>query len=84
MIVIALLFAATPTYAIIRTVTNLKDSGCYSARRAALSLFCVAVLLAGGAAAAHGQSPFDGFDPNANGAIRVAVVQPDGKILIGG
>src|SRR5204862_342447 len=26
----------------------------------------------------------DGFDPNANGAIHAVVVQPDGKILIGG
>jgi uncharacterized delta-60 repeat protein len=26
----------------------------------------------------------DGFAPNANGLVRVAVVQPDGKILIGG
>jgi uncharacterized delta-60 repeat protein len=26
----------------------------------------------------------DGFDPNANGLVRTAVVQPDGKILIGG
>jgi uncharacterized delta-60 repeat protein len=32
----------------------------------------------------RGQSALDGFDPNANGAIRVVVVQPDGKILIGG
>jgi uncharacterized delta-60 repeat protein len=32
-----------------------------------------------------GQSALDGFDPNANGAINVVVVQPaDGKILIGG
>src|SRR5205807_1945117 len=30
------------------------------------------------------QSAWDGFDPNANGAIRAVVVQPDGKILIGG
>jgi uncharacterized delta-60 repeat protein len=30
------------------------------------------------------QSALDGFDPNANGQIRVVVVQPDGKILIGG
>ena len=31
------------------------------------------------------QSALDGFDPNVNGiAIRVVVVQPDGKILIGG
>ena len=42
------------------------------------------MLLAGGATAVHGQSALDGFDPNANGAIRVVVVQPDGKILIGG
>ena len=31
-----------------------------------------------------GGSALDGFDPNANGAVRVVVVQPDGKILIGG
>jgi len=44
----------------------------------------VAVLLAGGAAALRGQSALDGFDPNANGTVQVVVVQPDGKILIGG
>ena len=54
------------------------------ARKAALLLFSVAVLLAGGATAVRGQSALDGFDPNANGTIRVVVVQPDGKILIGG
>ena len=32
----------------------------------------------------RGQSALDGFDPNANGPVRVVVVQPDGKILIGG
>jgi Domain of unknown function (DUF5122) beta-propeller len=48
-----------------------------------LPLLSVAVLLAGGAAAVRGQS-VDGFDPNANGTVRVVVVQPDGKILIGG
>ena len=42
------------------------------------------MLLAGGAAAVRGQSALDGFDPNANGSVRVVVVQPDGKILIGG
>jgi uncharacterized delta-60 repeat protein len=36
------------------------------------------------AAAPRGQSALDGFDPNANGAVQVVVVQPDGKILIGG
>ena len=30
------------------------------------------------------QSALDGFDPNANGVVRAVVVQPDGKILIGG
>ena len=54
------------------------------ARKAALLLFSVAVLLAGGAAAVRGQSALDGFDPNANGAVCVVVVQPDGKILLGG
>ena len=52
--------------------------------KATLLLFSVAVLLAGGAAAVRGQSALDGFDPNANGTVRVVVVQPDGKILIGG
>ena len=46
-------------------------------------LFSIAVLLGSGAAV-RAQSALDGFDPNANGAIRVVVVQPDGKILIGG
>src|SRR5438105_15444870 len=44
----------------------------------------VGLALAGGAAAVRGQSALDGFDPNANGTIWVVVVQPDGKILIGG
>jgi hypothetical protein len=35
------------------------------------------------AAAVRGQSA-DGFDPNANSAVNVVVVQPDGKILLGG
>ncbi|MFZ3374823.1 MAG: delta-60 repeat domain-containing protein, partial [Chthoniobacterales bacterium] len=44
----------------------------------------VGLALVGGAAAVRGQSALDGFDPNANGVVRVVVVQPDGKILIGG
>src|SRR5438552_13755906 len=44
----------------------------------------VGLALAGGTAAVRGQSALDGFDPNANGTVRVVVVQPDGKILIGG
>ena len=45
---------------------------------------CSIALLTGAAATARGQSALDGFDPNADGTIRVVVVQPDGKILIGG
>ena len=55
----------------------------FKAKKTTLFLFPVAVLLAGGAAAVRGQSA-DGFDPNANGVVVVVVVQPDGKILIGG
>src|SRR5436853_1336483 len=44
----------------------------------------VGLALAGGVAAVCGQSALDGFDPNANGIVYVVVVQPDGKILIGG
>src|SRR5450432_3679458 len=47
-------------------------------------LTMTAMLLVLIAAAAHGQSALDGFDPNANGTVWVVVVQPDGKILIGG
>ncbi|MBK8465170.1 MAG: hypothetical protein IPL32_05005 [Chloracidobacterium sp.] len=36
------------------------------------------------ALAARAQSALDGFEPNANGIVQVVVVQPDGKILIGG
>ena len=53
-------------------------------RQAALLLFSIAVLLAGGAAAVRGQSALSGFDPNVNGIIHALVVQPDGKVLIGG
>ncbi len=41
-----------------------------------LSLFLTATV--------PGQSPLDGFDPNADGGVRAVVVQPDGKILIAG
>ena len=48
---------------------------------AAMLLLLLSLLLP---AAVRGQSPLDGFDPNANDTIRVVVVQPDGKILLGG
>src|SRR5688572_23425140 len=47
----------------------------------AAAVMLVAMALAGDVEA---QSALDGFDPNANGEIRVVVAQPDGKILIGG
>jgi uncharacterized delta-60 repeat protein len=47
-------------------------------------LLVVWAVLNGGPQSALSQSALDGFDPNANGAIRVIVVQADGKALIGG
>jgi uncharacterized delta-60 repeat protein len=44
-------------------------------------LFAIVICFA---AATEAQSALDGFDPNANGSILVAVVQADGKILLGG
>src|SRR5438270_894167 len=55
-----------------------------AAKRTALLLISVAVLVAGGAAAVRGQSALDGFDPNADNNVYVVVVQPVGKILTGG
>jgi uncharacterized delta-60 repeat protein len=57
--------------------------------RSYLSLGCLfisllALGLAHGASAACCPSVIDDFDPNANGAIQVVVLQPDGKVLIGG
>jgi len=54
------------------------------AKKATLLVFSVAMLLASGAAAVRGQSALDSFDPNPNQAVFSIVVQPDGKILIGG
>ena len=51
---------------------------------ARLSLIALVGLALAGGAAVRGQSALDGFDPNANGTVYVVVVQPDGKILIGG
>src|ERR1700682_6061320 len=62
---------------------NLAGNRLRSSARFSLMVL-VGLALAGGAAAVRGQSALDGFDPNANGTVRVVVVQPDGKILIGG
>src|SRR5687768_10835346 len=48
------------------------------------ALLCVAMAVLGYAVSVRGQSPLDGFDPRPNGTVRVVVVQPNGKILIGG
>ena len=58
--------------------TLIYQSNIQSSRKAALLLFSVAVLLAGGAATVRGQSALDGFDPNANGTVRV-VGRPTGR-----
>ncbi len=52
--------------------------------RATLILLLLAALLASGTPALRAQSALDSFNPNANGAVQVIVVQPDNKILIGG
>src|SRR5436190_1710686 len=48
-------------------------------RMVAVPLLCLLFV-----ATVRGQSALDGFDPNANGPVRVVAIQPDGKILIGG
>jgi uncharacterized delta-60 repeat protein len=63
---------------------RLLQGGLKTAGSRKFLVLCVAVVLAGVASTVHGQSALDGFDPNANGTVQVVVVQPDGKILIGG
>jgi uncharacterized delta-60 repeat protein len=50
-------------------------------KTACWSLFTVSLA---SATMVRAQSAVDGFDPNANGTVLTVVVQPDGKILIGG
>ncbi|MEO8435397.1 MAG: DUF4214 domain-containing protein [Pyrinomonadaceae bacterium] len=65
--------------------TKSKAARAMRTRHGWLETFLVlGLLLAGSAAAVRGQSALDGFDPNANGVVRVVVVQADGRILIGG
>ena len=47
-------------------------------------LASIAMSMAVGLAAVNGQSALDGSDPNANEPVCVVIVQPDGKILLGG
>jgi uncharacterized delta-60 repeat protein len=53
-------------------------------RAARKAIVAFSLLVLAGAALVRGQSALDGFDPNANGEVRVVVVQPDGGILLGG
>src|SRR5438067_10693784 len=76
----SILFTALPRF----LFTSFPGATSNALRKAALLLFSIAVLLAGGATAVRGRSALDGFDPNANGTVVAVVVQPDGKILIGG
>ncbi|HEX8248916.1 MAG TPA: carboxypeptidase regulatory-like domain-containing protein [Pyrinomonadaceae bacterium] len=47
-------------------------------------LFIIGLFLTFNAPALKAQSALDGFDPNPSGSIHALVVQPDGKIIIGG
>src|SRR5437773_10385955 len=76
----SILFTALPRF----LFTSFPRATSKAIRKATLLLFSIVVLLMGSTAAVRGQSALDGFDPNANGTINVVVVQPDGKILIGG
>lgn len=46
--------------------------------------FAAVIILLGASIATRAQSALDGFDPDANGLVRAVIVQPDGKILLGG
>jgi len=52
--------------------------------RALVPVAASVLLILALAGQARAQSVLDNFDPNANGAVSALVVQPDGKILIGG
>src|ERR1043166_4000228 len=62
-------------------VLSRASVACRAARKVLAGAF---LLLLAAAALVRGQSPLDGFDPKPNGEVRIVVVQPDGKILLGG
>ncbi len=49
-----------------------------------MKIAALAVLALGAIKEGRAQSAVDGFDPDPNGSVLVVVVQPDGKILLGG
>ena len=69
---------------LMKTYTSAQTLGNSKVKKAPLLLFSITMLLTGGATTACAQSALDGFDPNANGTVHVVVLQPDGKILLGG
>src|SRR5439155_7616146 len=60
--------------------TDMRSRLGYAKRSALIT----ALLCIWQASPTRGQSALDGFDPNANDQVSVVVVQPDGKILMGG
>jgi uncharacterized delta-60 repeat protein len=80
---LSMLFHVAPSHAA-RVSTFTSYVTATSKRGWLPALLIIGIWLAGGAAEVRGQSALDGFDPNANDTIQVIVVQPDGKILIGG
>src|SRR5438045_496927 len=75
----SIVFTALPRF----VFTSFPGATSKALRKATLLLFSIVVLLMGSTAAVRGQSALDGFDPNANGAVRAVVVQPDGKNTVG-
>ena len=61
-----------------------RTSATVNPGKAALWLIAVTLLVTCIARNAQSQSALDGFDPNANNSVNAIVVQPDGKILLGG
>ncbi|MGI8786685.1 MAG: delta-60 repeat domain-containing protein [Pyrinomonadaceae bacterium] len=64
--------------------TNAISASLMVLRRAGLFSIAIFALFVYLTPIAQAQSALDGFDPNANGLVRLIVVQPDGKIIIGG
>ncbi len=74
--------AVISRFALFLSISTQKNPS-RTVNRIALFAALFGLFLALGQAAAA-QSALDGFDPNADGAVEVVVVQTDGKILIGG
>jgi len=69
---------------LMKPYSSAQTPGSSKVKKAPLLFFSVVVLLTGGATALRAQSALDGFDRMPNSQIFAVVVQPDGKILVGG